>query len=192
MKAEFYIPNEEHIQPQSDQNKQGRFGKLDKISLYSIKDSMEKHSKEAFYLYGDLLKSVAISNEGNVYDIGIAKELARIILPLSTYTEMYWKIDLHNLLHFLSLRASPHAQYEIRVYAEKLLEIVEKWVPETYSAFMNYRKNATTFSESEVEIIQDLIGKTSMKKPKAFSDREWKDFSEKVDLIDEHGEEDAS
>lgn len=179
MGGDFYIPKEEHIQPQSEGNRQGREAIFPPWVVKKIASTLriapmlihEDYQK----LLGGKLENVA----------GLSRELARIILPLSTYTEMYWKMDLHNLLHFISLRASPHAQYEIRVYAEKLLEIVQQWVPETYSAFMNYRKNATTFSESEVEIIQDLIGKTSMRKPKTFSDREWADFSKKIDLIDE-------
>lgn len=188
MGGDFYIPEEEAIQPQSERNKQGREEVFDSTITSYISRNMKELCEDNYSLYRNFLGLGIEEENGFIVPLGLSRELARIILPLSTYTEMYWKMDLHNLLHFILLRSSEAAQYEIRVYAEELLRIVKQWVPETYQAFMDYRKNASTFSEVEVEIIQELIGKNSMRKPKTFSDREWKEFSEKIDLIDEYGE----
>jgi len=87
-------------------------------------------------------------------NLGVAREQARKDLPLSTYTEAYWKIDLHNLLNFLSLRMAPNAQYEIREYANVIgQQIVAQWVPVTWQAFLDYRMNALTFSNFELDLI---------------------------------------
>lgn len=177
MGGDFYVPEGEHIQPQTEKNKQGRKDSYNYTTATMIKAWMVNSCCIARDEYKRLLE----------LEPGLSRELARIILPLSTYTELYWKMDLHNLLHFILLRSSGAAQYEIRVYADVLLNIVKQWVPETYQAFMDYRKNASTFSEVEVEIIQDLIGKQSMGKPKMLSDREWKSFMEKVGLFVEDG-----
>ena len=113
---------------------------------------------------------------------GIARELARINLNLSYYTQFYWKINLHNLLHFLSLRADSHAQYEIRVYAQKILhEIVKVWVPCVYEAFMDYRMNGVNLSQSEHELLQKAMkkgGKLSHDKD-LMTQREWDEFIKK-------------
>jgi thymidylate synthase (FAD) len=190
MSGDFYVPEDAQIQPQSGRNKQGRKGKFSLKTSKHVEIHIKNISEKAHRIYKNFLNLDIDVEEADYKPVGLSRELARIILPLSTYTEMYWKMDLHNLLHFILLRTDPKAQYEIRVYAEKLLEIVEKWVPETYQAFMDYKKNASTFSEVEVEIIQDLIGKQSMGKPKMLSDREWKSFVKKIDLFVEHGEED--
>ena len=100
------------------------------------------------------------SSEGNIIDeskSGIARELARMNLTLNTYTQWYWKIDLNNLLHFLALRADDHAQYEIRVYADAMLDIVKKWVPLTYEAFEDYRIGGTELSAKEVNLMRKLL-----------------------------------
>jgi thymidylate synthase (FAD) len=124
-KPDFYIPKHKNINPQSQSNKQGR-----SEESYSDEESeemvrvFEEASDRAFDTYYYLCE-----------DKGVAKELARTILPLNTYTEIYWKIDLHNLLNFLKQRTHPHAQYEIREYAKAILDIVEKWCPETFEVF---------------------------------------------------------
>jgi thymidylate synthase (FAD) len=97
------------------------------------------------------------STEEEDRGLNVARELARINLPLSTYTEWYWKVDLHNLLHFLSLRADPHAQMEIRAYADEMLKIVRQWVPNIYDAFVDYRLNARTFSGQEMAILRRAL-----------------------------------
>src|SRR6202035_4180929 len=85
---------------------------------------------------------------------GLARELARMNLSLNFYTQWYWKIDLYNLMHFLGLRADPHAQYEIRAYAEAMLGTMERWVPLAYAAFLEYRMNAASISATGLKVIQ--------------------------------------
>ena len=90
---------------------------------------------------------------------GIARELARMVLPLNSYTQWYWKIDLHNLMHFLALRFDPHAQYEIRVYADVMIDILKKWVPLTYEAFVKNRLSSLTLSADAVEYIKRKLNR---------------------------------
>jgi thymidylate synthase (FAD) len=116
-------------------------------------------------------------SEGEVVDPGrrgLARELARMNLTLNTYTQWYWKTDLHNLLHFLSLRADAHAQYEIRAYAEVMLESVAAWVPATYGAFVDYRLGAVTFSAAMMAVLKRmLVGEAVEQKGSGLSKREW-------------------
>ena len=108
---------------------------------------------------------------------GIARELARINLSLNFYTQWYWKIDLHNLMHFLSLRADPHAQYEIRAYAEVILETLKRWVPMTYDAFLEYRLNAAAISETGLAVIRRLLaGEAVTQRDSGLSPREWREL----------------
>ncbi|MDA7982017.1 MAG: FAD-dependent thymidylate synthase, partial [Alphaproteobacteria bacterium] len=111
-------------------------------------------------------------------------ELARMVLPLSTYTEFYWKCDLHNLMHFLTLRADSHAQREIRVYAERMVKILEDWVPLTAEAWRDYIRDSMTFSAQESEIVRRLLRGESVerKDAAALSDREWRELGEKLAL----------
>jgi thymidylate synthase (FAD) len=113
---------------------------------------------------------------------GVARELSRIILPLSTYTEWIWKIDLHNLLHFLKLRLDIHAQWETRQYAKKIAEIVKELFPITWEAFVDYQLEAVTFSKQEIKILSEIL-KLNNEAKKAFGDlskREEKDFKNKI------------
>lgn len=145
MPAEYYIPKEEDLEMQSMDNKQGRkgrYGPEDQVILAM----MEQTSTEAFDQYDTLLTN---------YDL--SRELARTILPLSTYTQWYWKIDLKNLLHFLDLRTDSHAQKEIRVYADVMEIMVREWVPMAYRAWVDYQKEAVTFSRMEMDILRGLI-----------------------------------
>jgi len=145
IKDEFYVPEIDQVCEQSKGNKQGRDRPLNENIATEIQEKIREHGESSFAIYNDFL-----SND-------MARELARGVLPQSTYTEMYWKIDLHNLLHFLSLRADIHAQEEIRVYALQMLEIVKKWVPLVYNAFVNYRQKAITFSGLELEKIAKIL-----------------------------------
>ena len=143
---EFHVPEIHEICEQSKGNKQGRDKPLNSDNAIDIQTKIREHGVDSFAMYNEFL---AESN--------MARELARIVLPQGAYTEMYWKIDLHNLLHFLHLRADTHAQQEIRVYALQMLEIVKMWVPLTYSAFVNYRQKAVYFSALEIEKIKELL-----------------------------------
>lgn len=145
LQNEYYIPELDHMQQQSVDNKQGRGELLSPMDqLHGVKD-IEKCSNYAFNTYNTLLES------------GLAREVSRIVTPVNTYTEWYWKVDLHNLLHFLALRLDGHAQYEIRVYADIIADIVKQWMPVTYEAFDDYRVGSKTFGKHELEIIQRLL-----------------------------------
>ncbi len=105
---------------------------------------------------------------------GLARELARMNLPLNVYTQWYWKIDLHNLMHFLSLRADPHAQYEIRAYAEVMLDTLRRWVPVTYEAFLNHVMQGARLSGKALEVVRRLLaGETVVQEDSGLSKREW-------------------
>ena len=115
--------------------------------------------------------------------LGIARELARINLNLSFYTQMYWKIDLHNLMHFLRLRVDSHAQYEIRVYAEAMLKIFKCWLPHTYEAFCNYHLNAIRISGQGKEIIKRMIaGEKVSQDDSGLSKREWDELMKSLGI----------
>lgn len=149
LKDEFYIPSNERIKLQSEVNKQGSGEALPLEERIEIVKSLNDSSVAAFDLYQGFL------------DKNVAKELARINLPLSTYTEWYWKIDLHNLFHFLRLRMDSHAQEEIRAYANKMGEIVKHSVPIAWEAFEDYTLGSMTLSKMEIELVKDIIkGKT--------------------------------
>ncbi|HEY5598335.1 MAG TPA: FAD-dependent thymidylate synthase, partial [Kiloniellales bacterium] len=108
---------------------------------------------------------------------GLARELARMNLPLNIYTQWYWKCDLHNLLHFLSLRADPHAQYEIRAYAEAMLETVKRWVPITYDAFARHVMGGMRLSGPALAIVRRLLaGETVSHAESGLSKREWSEL----------------
>jgi len=126
---EFYIPEMDQLGSQSTTNKQGRSNTLDKKFAKHAQDLIKKNSEQLYEDYQDLLNGKLLNNDEYVEGEGLARELARTTLPLNYYTQWYWKIDLHNLMHFLRLRADSHAQYEIQIYAEKMVEILKKWVP---------------------------------------------------------------
>ena len=126
--------------------------------------------------------------DGSVIDenaVGLARELARMNLTLNTYTQWYWKTDLLNLMNFLRLRADHHAQYEIRAYADVMLDTVKKWVPITYEAFMDYRVGGTEVSAKGKEVLKKLIkgDKVDMDQS-GLSKREWNELMEAFDLKD--------
>lgn len=146
MTDDFYLPEITQIRPQSSNNKQGRSEDAFSSEVSeNLKEKIKDYQLNAYGHYKDLLES------------GLAREISRINLPLSNYTEWYWKIDLHNLFHFLKLRLDSHAQYEIRVYAEAMAEIVKTAVPVAYEAFEDYILNARNFSGPELLIIKKLI-----------------------------------
>ena len=177
-KDEFFVPAADTIQLQSKDNKQGRNGEVDNITRHKFQQLTVGTAESAMTAYETY-------NEA-----GVAREMNRINLPLTTYTECYWKIDLHNLLHFLKLRCDPHAQYEIRVYADIILhEIVKLWVPEVYEAFIDYIKDATTFSKQEMQVLMSYILPSCSKemfedklKAKGVSQREINEFIKKAGL----------
>jgi len=175
MKDEFYVPAVEQIRPQSVTNKQGRSEQAMPPDVASrIVSQMEETQRELYDEYQSLLGD------------NLARELARINLPLSNYTEWYWKIDLHNLFHFLRLRIDPHAQYEIRVYGEAMAELVKQVVPIAWEAFEDYILHSTKFSRNELAVLAsilpaDLPEEASLEKF-GLKGREAREFLEKVRL----------
>lgn len=154
---EFYMPAPELLAVQSKDNKQGRGDALTAEQSAEVLRILREDAERNFATYHKLLNA---DEDGNVIDEnadGIARELARIGLPLSTYTQMYWQTNLHNLMHFLRLRADPHAQYEIRVYAEKMLDVMADWVPVTTEAFRDYQLEAGRVSRMEIALLRDLL-----------------------------------
>jgi thymidylate synthase (FAD) len=146
MTDEFYFPDPSVLQPQSTDNKQGRSGEFTDTEKRIILAEMQHVSETAYNSYKGMLK------------MGVAKELARSVLPVSNYTEWYWKTNLHNLFHFLKLRLDSHAQYEIRVYAQAMLEMVRPLAPIAVEAFEDYILNGVTFSREEMKVIKHWIG----------------------------------
>jgi thymidylate synthase (FAD) len=176
MEDEFYIPKAQHLSAQSKINHQGRDETkvLNEQEQKMVLDILKKDSTNSYQNY---LKMINQNENGEVLDQdkeGLARELARMNLPLNCYTQWYWKIDLHNLLHFLNLRADSHAQYEIRVYAEIMLDIVKKWVPHCYQAFIKNNKTGKNFSGPALEIIKKMLnGEKVLQENSGLSPREW-------------------
>ncbi len=164
---EFYIPEISQLAKQSNTNKQGKSDEaIDLSTAKKIIDILESSSKESYEKYSHILD-----------DLSLTRELARTVLPVNIYTEMYWKIDLHNLLHFLKLRADSHAQYEIRCYANEILNIVKKWVPFTYDAFVNYKQGSVSVSKKCIELNKRLItGEKITQEKSGLSKGEWQEF----------------
>ncbi len=179
---EFYLPEPDMLAGQSTVNRQGRGEALPTAAAAEVRDRLRATAEAAFDAYDELLVPLAPAPEptgdGPETDpVGLARELARITLPLSTYTQWYWKIDLHNLFHFLSLRADRHAQYEIRAYAERLLEIIERWVPLCAAAFRDYRRSGVTLSAGGLEVVRRLIaGEPVTAETSGLGRREWREL----------------
>lgn len=151
MKDEFYVPSPEHIRPQSTNNKQGR--SEDRFSSEveaSLAATFEAEQRSAYANYEGLIEK------------NVARELARLNLPLSLYTEWYWQIDLHNLFHFLRLRMDDHAQYEIRVYAEAMAKCAAAVAPLAYAAFEEHVLGSVTFSRSEAKALAARLAGTAV------------------------------
>ena len=180
---EFYIPSVENLASQSQVNKQGRAESLSPEEAEKVITLLKNDAEQTYRNYEVMLNE---NSEGETLDdssMGIARELARMNLTLNTYTQWYWKIDLNNLLHFLALRADAHAQYEIRVYADIILDIVKKWVPVTYEAFEDYRVGGTQLSAKEILILKKIIkGETVDPEAEGISKREWGELQKKFDL----------
>ncbi|AAS14844.1 MULTISPECIES: FAD-dependent thymidylate synthase [Wolbachia] len=159
---EFYTPKPEQVAKQSDNNKQGSGEAFDPDTSKEIIDSLINDSNLVYSHYEKFIEQ------------GLAREIARTNLMLNYYTQFYWKIDLHNLLHFLKLRADKHAQYEIRVYAEVMLDIIKKWVPLAYNAFVEYCLESACISRTGLEIIRKLIkGENVTREESNIGKREW-------------------
>jgi thymidylate synthase (FAD) len=155
---EFYLPAPAHLAAQSSVNRQGRGEVLGGDDAARVLDLLRDDATRSYDHYVEMLNEDESGAPRDPNRPGLARELARMNLTLNTYTQWYWKIDLHNLLHFLSLRADTHAQYEIRTYADAMLETVKAWVPVAYQAFLDYRLGAVLLSAQMLAAVQRMIG----------------------------------
>ncbi len=166
---EFYIPDRQHLASQSSLNAQGRAEPLPGQEAERVLSILKSDSAAAYEHYEQML-----SQEDQA---GLARELARMNLPLNIYTQWYWKIDLHNLFRFISLRADAHAQYEIRAYAEAIGEIVKAWVPTAWRAFEEYDLHGAHLSRSQLACLRRMLaGETVDYETSGMSRREWREF----------------
>jgi thymidylate synthase (FAD) len=179
---EFYLPAKNQLAAQSQSNRQGRGDVLQGKQAEEVLNILKDDATRTYDNYEKLLNERFDGTKIDENKIGLARELARMNLTLNTYTQWYWKTDLLNLLNFLFLRADDHAQYEIRVYAQTMLDTVKKWVPITYQAFMDYRVGAAEISSKGLKIIKFMIsGKEISQEESGLSKREWNELMEKLD-----------
>lgn len=166
---EFYIPQPEQLAAQSVVNNQGRGEVLTGAESARVLDILKRDAAQCYDNYESML-----SQDGQQ---GLARELARMNLPMNIYTQWYWKVDLHNLFHFLRLRADAHAQYEIRVYAEAIAATVKDWVPLAFAAFEDYRMGGATLSAKAISVLKrQLKGETVTQQESGMSKGEWREF----------------
>ncbi|MEM9140451.1 MAG: FAD-dependent thymidylate synthase [Pseudomonadota bacterium] len=167
---EFYIPAPEHLAAQSTTNNQGRGAVLAGAEAARVLEILKTDAGRAYDHYEEMLEQ----DDGRQ---GLARELARMNLPANIYTQWYWKVDLHNLFHFLRLRADAHAQYEIRVYAEVMCDLVRAWVPAAYAAFEDYRLNAAQFSGPAMAALRRMLaGEAVDQENSGLSAGEWREM----------------
>ena len=180
---EFYLPNQENLAAQSKNNRQGRGEILTGDQAQEVLNLLRNDAERTYDNYETMLNE---RYDGSVIDekkSGLARELARMNLTLNTYTQWYWKTDLLNLMNFLRLRADSHAQYEIRAYADVMLDTLKKWVPITFEAFMDYRVGGTEVSSKGKKVLKDLIsGKNINIETSGLSKREWNELMNAFDL----------
>jgi len=166
---EFYIPAPEHLAAQSSVNNQGRGEVLEGAEAERVLRLLTDDAMRAYDHYEDML-----STDGQK---GLARELARMNLPANIYTQWYWKVDLHNLFHFLRLRADAHAQYEIRAYAEAISDVVKDWVPIAYAAFEDYRMGGAQLSGKALAALKRMLaGEEVTQETSGMSKGEWREF----------------
>jgi thymidylate synthase (FAD) len=179
---EFYIPAKEQLSAQATNNRQGRG---DLITGQQADEVLKILKDDAVRTYDNYEKMLNERFDGTIIDekkSGLARELARMNLTLNSYTQWYWKTDLLNLMNFLFLRGDSHAQYEIRVYAEKMLDTVKKWVPITHAAFLDYRVGAAHLSSKGLKIVKSMInGNKISYEDSGLSKREWNELMEVID-----------
>jgi thymidylate synthase (FAD) len=174
---EFYIPAPEHLAAQASINRQGRGDALQGEPARRVLDLLRDDAERAYAGYAEMLNEDDTGAPRDPSWPGLARELARMNLSLNFYTQWYWKTDLHNLLHFLSLRADPHAQYEIRAYADAMLDTVKRWVPLAHAAFLEYRLHAAAISATGLAVIRRMLAGEMVDQPSSgLSAREWREL----------------
>ena len=174
---EFYMPAADQLASQSNDNRQGRGNVLEGDEAARVLDLLRDDANRSYDHYAEMLNENPDGSQRDPERDGLARELARMNLSLNYYTQWYWKTDLHNLLRFLSLRADSHAQYEIRVYADVMLETLERWVPLAYAAFMEYEHGGVRLSATALEVVKRMIaGETIEQENSNLSKREWREL----------------
>ena len=174
---EFYVPEPEHLAAQATNNRQGRGDVLTGDDNARVLNLLREDSQRNYAHYQEMLN---LDDNGDVLDnshTGLARELARMNLSLNYYSQWYWKIDLHNLLHFLSLRADAHAQFEIREYADVMMDTVKNWVPQTFAAFQDYRMGGAHLSAKGLGLVKRMLNGEDVTQPDSgLSKREWSEL----------------
>ena len=174
---EFYIPQPAQLAAQSSTNNQGRGETLNAEQSARVLQLLREDSLKAYDHYEEMLNEDEFGNVVDESKTGLARELARMNLTLNYYTEWYWKIDLHNLLHFVGLRADDHAQYEIRVYAKAIMDVIAKWVPYAHGAFMKYHFHGAHISQQGLEVIRRMLaGEKVEQENSGMTPREWREL----------------
>lgn len=174
---EFYIPARDQLAAQSASNRQGRGDVLEGAEAEEVLHLLKRDAAQAYASYETMLNEKPDGAKRDEARQGLARELARMNLTLNFYTQWYWKTDLLNLLHFLSLRADAHAQYEIRVYAEAMLEMVKRWVPLCHAAFLEYRVGGALLSATAIKAVRRMLaGETVDQAGSGLSAREWREL----------------
>jgi thymidylate synthase (FAD) len=178
---EFYIPRPEHLAAQSKVNRQGRDAVLAGKEAERVFEMLRKDSELVYEHYMEMLNE---GEDGAALDperSGLARELARMNLSLNFYTQWYWKTDLHNLMGFLSLRADAHAQYEIRAYADVMIDTLKRWTPACHEAFMEYRMGGAHLSEKGLAAVKRMLaGENVDAKSSGLSAREWRELMQSL------------
>ena len=178
---EFYLPEPSQLSVQSTVNRQGRGSVLPQADAARVLDILRADAQQTYDHYLWMLNEDEKGSPMDEARPALARELARMNLTLGTYTQWYWKTDLHNLFNFLRLRADAHAQYEIRVYAEALGSIVKRWVPLSFEAFEEYRLQAVHLSRSELSVVKRLLaGEQVAQSASTLTPREWREFCDKL------------
>lgn len=178
---EFYLPAPEQLAAQSASNRQGRGTVLQGAEAEHVLRLLRQDAMTTYDHYAEMLNEDEAGQPADPARQGLARELARMNLTLNTYTQWYWKTDLHNLLHFLSLRADVHAQYEIRAYAEAMMRSLEAWVPAVAEAFRDYRLGAVTLSAQMLAVVRRLLaGEAVEQGGTGLSKREWRELMEQL------------
>jgi thymidylate synthase (FAD) len=171
---EFYIPEASQLAAQSVINNQGRGEMLTEAESARVLEILKGDAAQAYDHYAEMIGEQ--DTDGNPKN-GLARELARMNLPANIYTQWYWKVDLHNLFHFLRLRADAHAQYEIRVYADAICKVVADWVPAAYGAFEDYRMGGATLSGKALDCVRRMLkGEEVTQETSGMSKGEWREF----------------
>tara|TARA_R110000868_G_scaffold64543_1_gene193905 strand:- start:1672 stop:2589 length:918 start_codon:yes stop_codon:yes gene_type:complete len=164
MSSEFYLPEKHRLQGQDHINKQGSAEALDSFDQTDIWEQMQRHQAESFKLYKKLMEPRVTSNNQS-----LSRELARLVLPVSNYTEMYWKIDLKNLLHYVRLRDDAHAQWEIQQYGQAIGQFVKQRCPIAYQAFQDYVQSSRKLSQGETQLLRDIMSTSNAEEVSAKS-----------------------